>query len=111
MEKLFLPVFNNNFEGMPLKLYQLDRLLAIFHPDLHEHLKREMITPECYAVAWIITGFSSVYQHTTKSYLVDWFWERFVLWGWREFYRLTLWLIQLHKVRLSDVGAIGGCWV
>ena len=44
-ERLFLPVFRNNFEGMPLKLYLLDRLLAIFHPDLHEHLRKEMITP------------------------------------------------------------------
>ncbi len=98
IEKLFLPIFIDNFSGMALKLYLLDRLIAIFHPDLSEHLKREMISPECYSVGWIITAFSSVYQHTEQSYLVDWFWERFVLWGWGEFYRLTLWLIQVHKV-------------
>lgn len=101
IEKLFLPIFIDNFSGMALKLYLLDRLIAIFHPDLSEHLKREMISPECYSVGWIITAFSSVYQHTEQSYLVDWFWERFVLWGWGEFYRLVLWLIQVHKVKIS----------
>ena len=79
---LFLPTFIDSFSGMKLKLYTLERLIAIYHPDLHEHLKREMITPECYAVGWIITAFTSTYQYTRKSFAVDWFWERFVLWGW-----------------------------
>ena len=59
-----------------------------------------MITPECYAVGWIITAFSSVYQYTARSYLVDWFWERFVLWGWAEFYKLVLLLLQIYRVTL-----------
>ena len=60
-----------------------------------------MLTPECYAVGWIITAFSSTYQYATRSYLLDWFWERFVLWGWSQFYRLTLWLIQVSRVTLG----------
>lgn len=101
IDTLFLPVFVDNFSGMQLKLYLLERLMAIFHPDLSEHLKREMISPECYAVGWVITAFSSAYQYTQKSFLIDWFWERFVLWGWAEFYRLTLWLLQIHRVHLE----------
>jgi len=100
MDKLFLPVFKDNFAGMRPKLYILDRLLSIFHPDIYDHLKKEMITPECYAVGWIITAFSSAYQYTASSFLVDWFWERFLLWGWTEFYRLTLWLFQLNRVHM-----------
>ena len=74
MSSLFLPVFQNNFAGMRLKLYLLDRLLSIFHPDIYDHLKKEMIAPECYSVGWIITAFSSTYQYTGSSFLVDWFW-------------------------------------
>lgn len=74
MSRLFLPVFIDNFAGMPLKLYLLERLLAIFHPDIYDQLRKEMLTPECYAVGWIITAYSSTYQYATKSYLLDWFW-------------------------------------
>ena len=45
MHQLFLPVFKDNFSGMRVKLYLMDRLLAIFHPDISDHLRREMITP------------------------------------------------------------------
>ena len=45
MKKLFLPVFNDNFSGMRIKLYTIDRLLSIFHPDIYDHLKKEMIAP------------------------------------------------------------------
>jgi len=40
MKRLFMPVFIDNFAGMPLKLYILERLMAIFHPDLHDQLKK-----------------------------------------------------------------------
>lgn len=85
---------------MRLKLYLFDRLLSIFHPDLSDHFKREMISPECYAVGWIITVFTSSYQYTMKSFLVDWVWDRFVLWGWKEFYRTAMWIMQVHRVKL-----------
>jgi hypothetical protein len=98
MDKYFLEIFNNNFEGMKLKLYLFDRLLSIFHPDLSDHFKREMITPECYAVGWIITAYTSVYQYTRESVLVDWLWGRFVMWGWREFYKLAMGLLQVNRV-------------
>ena len=93
IQKLLLPVLVKDFEGMPKKLYLIERVLAIFQPDVYDHLKKEMITPECFAVGWIITCFSSVYQYTHRSYLVEWFWERFVLWGWPQFYRLIVWLL------------------
>ena len=40
MNKLFLPVFKDNFSGMRIKLYIIDRLLSIFHPDIYDHLKK-----------------------------------------------------------------------
>jgi hypothetical protein len=98
MERHFVQIFTNNFAGMRLKLYLFERLLAIFHPDLSDHFKREMITPECYAVGWVITAFTSTYQYTRQSVLVDWLWARFLPWGWKEFYRLAMGLMQLYRV-------------
>lgn len=100
MERYFWPVFADSFSKMRGQLYVFDRLLAIFHPDLSDHFRREMIAPECFAVGWIITAFTSCYQYTRSSFLVDWFWARFLLWGWREFYRLAMWLLHLNRVTL-----------
>lgn len=79
-------------------MYQFDRLLVLFHPEISEHFKRHSISPECYIVSWIITLFASSYQYTLKSYLIDQIWERFIIWGWPEFFRSLLWLFSLHKV-------------
>ena len=59
---------------MPLRLYVFERLLAIFHPDLSDHFKREMISADCYAVGWLVTAFSSIYQNTLRSAVVEWLW-------------------------------------
>lgn len=91
----------NEFEVLKLKMYQFERLLAIFHPDISEHFKRQSISPECYIVSWIITLFASSYQYTLRSYLIDTLWERFIIWGWPEFFRFVLWVFSLFKVVLS----------
>jgi hypothetical protein len=61
-----------------------------------------MITPECYAVGWLITAFTSTYQYTRESILVDWLWARFLPWGWKEFYRLAMGLMQLNRVPITS---------
>ena len=98
MKKYFVGIFVNCFNGMKKKMYVFDRLFSIFHPDLSDHFKRQMITSECYIVGWIITAFTSTYQYTKKSIIIDWFWKRFYLWGWAEFYKFTMWLFYLNKV-------------
>ena len=79
-------------------MYQFERLLAIFHPEISEHFKRQSISPECYIVSWIITLFASSYQYTLEGYLIDFLWERFIIWGWPEFFRFVLWVFSLYKV-------------
>jgi hypothetical protein len=71
-------------------MYQFERLLSIFHPEISTHFKQQGILPECYIVSWIITLFASSYQYTMDSYLVDVLWERFIIWGWGEFFRFVL---------------------
>lgn len=82
MENRFRELFANEFEVLKVKLYQFERLLAIFHPEIGDHFKKQGITAECYIVAWIITIFASSYQYTMESYLIDLLWERFIISGW-----------------------------
>ena len=89
---------------MPLRLYVFERLLAIFHPDLSDHFKREMISANCYAVGWLVTAFSSIYQNTLRSAVVEWLWDRFLLWGWLEFYRVAMWVLGLRREELLASG-------
>mgnify|MGYP000955533203 CR=1 FL=1 len=45
MKERFWEVFANEFEELKLKLYQFDRLLNIFIPDLADHFKRQIVSP------------------------------------------------------------------
>ena len=36
-----------------------------------------------------------------ESYLIDVLWERFIIWGWTEFFKFVLWVFELYKVPLS----------
>jgi len=64
---------------------------------LADHFKRQIVSPECYMVSWVIALFSSAYQYTKESYLVDLLWLRFMVWGWREFFKFVLWLLHRQK--------------
>ena len=103
MEVRFKELFANEFEVLKIKMYQFERLLGIFHPEISDHFKKQSITPECYIVSWIITLFASSYQYTMESYLIDLLWERFIVWGWREFYRFVLSLFNLYKEELMEL--------
>lgn len=100
MEARFKEIFINEFEVLKVKMYQFERLLAVFHPEISEHFKRQCVSPECYIVSWIITLFASSYQYTLSSFLIDFLWERFIIWGWPEFFRFVLWVFSLFKVRV-----------
>jgi hypothetical protein len=89
-------VFVNEFESLKLKMYQFDRLL-------NDHFKRQMVSPECYIVSWVIALFSSTYQYAKESYLVDLLWLRFMVWGWREFFKFVLWLLAKFKDELIEL--------
>lgn len=98
MNSHFSSIFAKEFLELKIKMYQFDRLLNIFLPEIAEHFKRQMISSECYIVSWIITLFSATFQTARHSYIVDVLWDRFILHGWREFFRFTIFLFSLLKV-------------
>lgn len=38
-----------------------------------------------------------------QSHLIDLLWERFIIWGWREFYRFVLALFSIHKEEIIEL--------
>lgn len=83
---------------LKVKMYQFDRILNIFVWEVAQHFKNQMIMSECYIVSWMITLFSATLQITKHSYLVDTLWDRFIVHGWREFFRMTVLLFTILKV-------------
>jgi ecotropic viral integration site 5 protein len=47
---------------LKLMFYQLDRLIAIYLPDLHNHFKDETINSSYFSSSFFITLFSSIMQ-------------------------------------------------
>jgi hypothetical protein len=45
MEVRFKEIFINEFEVLKVKMYQFERLLSIFHPEISDHFKRQSISP------------------------------------------------------------------
>ena len=38
-----------------------------------------------------------------ESYLIDVLWERFIIWGWTEFFKFVLWVFELYKEDLVEL--------
>jgi hypothetical protein len=53
-------IFNTELSMLKLMFYQLDRLIAINLPDLHNHFKEETINSSYYSSPFFITIFTSI---------------------------------------------------
>lgn len=60
-------LFNSDLPKLKLFFYQLDRLVSIVEPDLHAHLKDEMINASYFASAWFITIFTNSMKKQPQS--------------------------------------------
>ena len=59
-------LFNAQLPMLHLMFYQLDRLISIKLPDLHNHLKDEKVNSSYYSSPFFITLFTSIIQHETS---------------------------------------------
>jgi ecotropic viral integration site 5 protein len=53
-------LFQRDQPMLKLMFYQLDRLIAIYLPDLHHHFKDETINSSYFSSSFFITLFSSI---------------------------------------------------
>ena len=52
-------LFNKDLPMLKLMFYQLDRLISIYLPDLHDHFKDEQINSSFFSSSFFITIFTS----------------------------------------------------
>ena len=55
-------LYNNGFENLQLRFYQLRRLIEEFLPDLHAHFKSEGVETHMFASQWFLTIFSAKFS-------------------------------------------------
>ena len=75
-------LFQKEQPMLKLMFYQLDRLIAIYLPDLHMHFKDETINSSYFSSSFFITLFSSVMQ-PQKTFDHGWklqrVWDHFLI--------------------------------
>ena len=92
MVKRMKGFFDNEFKILQCLFYQLDRLIAIFLPDLSSHfevicllfigltgVKKEKVDSSLFSPSWFITLFTVIYQSNQDSYFLLRAWDSFLL--------------------------------
>ena len=93
MQKHMNTMFDKEFKQLRNYFFKLNRMVEIYIPDLADHfavilisliclvifLKAEKIDASFYAPSWFITAFSSTFQYSPKSKLLEKIWDYFIL--------------------------------
>jgi len=79
MERHMKTMFDKDFSQLKTNFFKLNRLVDVYLPDLSEHFKNEKIDASFYAPSWFITAFSSAFQFSPKSKLLEKIWDFFIL--------------------------------
>jgi hypothetical protein len=97
-------LYHRNLPRLKLLLYQLDRLIGIFLPELHRVFKEEMVASSHFASSWFITLFAATLSSTPQQLTILFqIWDMFFLEGWRAVFKCALAVLM----RLSEVLAAG----
>ena len=120
-------LFNSDLPRLKLFFYQLDRLVSIVEPELHDHFKDEMINASYFASAWFITIFTNSMkkqkekkpdpeteagadQEETKEPDFDpvsenllQLWDYFLVSGWKAILKMGLFVLKHDKALLQQM--------
>ena len=100
-------LFNTELPMLKLHFYQLDRLVAILLPDLHQHLKEETVNASYYSSSYFITLFTQVLQnqssgsHCARLLRV---WDYFLVTGWKGVFKAAVLMLKEHEEQLTGMG-------
>jgi len=90
MNNQFCGLYNTNFEGLRIKIYQFMRILQRERHELYEHLCAEKIEGEHFLLPWAITLWGEM------SGDLSWvMWDGFILQGWRWWFKTCIWLMKI----------------
>jgi hypothetical protein len=105
-------LFMKNLPRLKLLFYQLDRLIGILLPDLHEIFKEEMINSSHFSSSWFITLYSSTLQNKVDILLK--IWDMFLIDGWKVIFKTAIAILErvapeLMNKKFEDIMAIVTC--
>lgn len=115
-------LYKKELPMLKLFFYQLDRLIAIQLPYLHQHFKDEQINSGIFASAWFITQFTNSLQVQDKNFnkLKDakqiletdqiisdnllQLWDYFISSGWKSMFKMSLFILKTNENKLLSMG-------
>lgn len=81
-------LFIKNLPKLKQFFYQLDRIIGLFLPELHEKFKEISICSGHFSSSWFITLYSSVLQN--RPDLLYPIWDMFLLDGWKTIFKVAV---------------------
>lgn len=97
-------LYDSNLPRLKLMLYQLDRLIGIYLPELHRVFKEEMIASSHFASSWFITLFASTLSGSQENLQILYqIWDLFFEEGWKAIFKCSLAILM----RMSEELAAG----
>lgn len=96
----------SNLPRLKLFFYQLDRLVGILLPPVHEVFKEEMVSSSHFAAPWFLTLFASLYQGSTSRVAVLFrLWDFFLLVsirqeGWKFVFKTAIAILSVLEAEI-----------
>ncbi|CAG9330410.1 unnamed protein product [Blepharisma stoltei] len=74
--------------------YVLDRLIALFLPNVHKILNTEMMTSAHFASPWFLTLFAGLLNQNQKHDILFKLWDHFLYYGWKIMFKASLVILK-----------------
>lgn len=99
-------LFINDLPKLKQFFYQLDRLIGLLLPEVHEYFKEVRINSGHFSSPWFITLFASLLQ--SKTEILFQLWDLFMLQGWKAIFKAAISIIgrlstELIGLRFEDI--------
>jgi len=98
-------LFNKELPMLKLMFYQLDRLICIHLPDLHNHFKDESINSSFFSSSFFITLYTSIMQaqRTNKhAWKLQRVWDHFLVHGYKVLFKASLLILKTYEEELLE---------
>lgn len=98
MNNPFYGMYNANFDGLRLKIYQFMRIVQREKPKLYDHFQTEKLEGEHFLLPWAITLWGEM-----SGDLCWVLWDGFICKGWKWWIKTGLWLLNILEAELLEM--------
>jgi hypothetical protein len=102
MDLYLKELFEKEFIKLKKQFFKFSRSIELFAPDLAQHLRSKKIDTSFFIAPWFITVFTSAFQYTHQSRLLEKVWDFFLLDGVKIIFKTGLLLLIEHKEKLMS---------